>query len=78
MHMKVDQSQFTIDGDRLIHQPTGAVFWMGEKAIVNCRWGETELASGYDYDRAELLEAARQMFLKSRSTTQKPGSHGFA
>src|SRR5882762_1352994 len=49
MHMKVDHSQFQIDGDRLIHQPTGAVFWMGNKGIVNCDWGQIELASGHDY-----------------------------
>src|SRR4051794_35300015 len=45
MHMKVDQNQFQMDGDRLTHTPTGAVFWLGDKGIVNCKLGETELAS---------------------------------
>jgi hypothetical protein len=67
MHMKVDHSQFQIDGDRLIHQPTGAVFWMGNKGIVNCEWGQIELASGHDYDRTQLQEAAREIFLADRS-----------
>ena len=66
MHMKVDQNQFQMDGDRLTHTPTGAVFWLGDKGIVNCKLGETELASGHDYDRTELQEAAREIFLKER------------
>jgi hypothetical protein len=70
MHMKVDHRQFQIDGDRLTHQPTGAVFWMGDKGLVNCEWGDTKLASGYDYDRSELQEAAREIFLKDRSSCQ--------
>jgi hypothetical protein len=28
--MKVDHSQFVIDGHRFTHQPTGAVFWIGK------------------------------------------------
>jgi hypothetical protein len=68
MHMKVDHTQFQIDSDRLTHQPTGAVFWMGEQGLVNCEWGEIELASGYDYDRSELQDAAREIFLKNRSS----------
>jgi len=68
MHMKVDESQFVIDGDRLTHQPTGAVFWMGDKNLINCEWGTTELPTGDDYDRTELEEAARQIFLKDKSS----------
>jgi hypothetical protein len=68
MNMKVDHTQFQIDGDRLIHQPTGTVFLMGDKGIVNCAWGKTALASGYDYDRSELQHAARGIFLKERSS----------
>ena len=75
MHMKIGQSQFTIDGDRLIHQPTGAVFQMGEKAVVNCEWGETKLASGYDYDRTELREAAREILLARRVFCLKGEHH---
>jgi len=67
MHMKVDHSQFELDGDRLTHKPTGAVFWIGEKEFVNCEWGETKLASGYDYSREELVEAAHQIFLQERT-----------
>lgn len=67
MHMKVDHSQFVLDGDRLTHQPSGAVFWMGDKDLMSCEWGQTRLASGHDYDRAELTEAAREIFLKDKS-----------
>jgi hypothetical protein len=65
--MKVDHSQFVIDGDRLTHQPTGAVFLLRQKDVVNCDWGETKLASGYDYDRNQLQEAVREIFLKEKS-----------
>jgi hypothetical protein len=34
---------------------------------VNCQWGETMLASGHAYDRAELMEAAREIFLKEKT-----------
>jgi hypothetical protein len=68
MHMKVDHTQFVIDGDRLTHQPTGAVFWMGDKNAINCEWGQTELTSGHDYDRKELHDAAREIFLKEKSS----------
>jgi hypothetical protein len=68
MHMKVSHEQFEIDGDRLTHAPTGAVFWLGDKGVVNCEWGQTQLPSGHDYDRGELEEAAREIFLKERST----------
>ena len=67
MHMRVDDSQFQIDGDRLRHAPTGAVFWMGEKNVVACEWGETGLASGHDYDREELMDTARAIFLKEKT-----------
>ena len=68
MHMKVSHHQFEIEGDRLTHAPTGAVFWMGEKGVVNCAWGETTLPSGYDYDHQELKEAAREVLLKERTS----------
>ena len=67
MYMKVDHSQFELDGDRLTHKPTSAVFWMGENDVVSCQWGKTALASGYDYSREELMEAARQIFLQERT-----------
>ena len=66
MHMKVDHSQFELDGDRLTHTPTGAVFWMGETDVVNCEEGDTQLESGHDYDRQELMEAARELFQRER------------
>src|SRR5436190_875528 len=62
MRIKVDHSQFEIDGDRLTHIPTGAVFWMGETNIVNCEGGNTRPESGHDYDRNELMEVARELF----------------
>jgi hypothetical protein len=68
MRMKVDHSQFEIDGERLTHAPTGTVFWKGEKDVVLCEWGETKLASGHDYDREELVDAARAIFVKDKTT----------
>jgi hypothetical protein len=64
MHMKISDSQFEIDGDRLIHTPTGALFWMGETDTVNCEWGiaGTQLGTGHDYDKEQLKEAARDIF----------------
>jgi hypothetical protein len=47
MHMKVSHEQFVIDGDRLTHQPTGAVFWMGDKDVVECDKG----AAGKAFNR---------------------------
>ena len=51
----------------MTHAPTGAVFWMGEKDILNCEWSQTALPSGHDYDRHALKEVAREIFLKERS-----------
>jgi hypothetical protein len=64
MHMKVSHDQFVIDGDRLTHQPTGAVFWMGEKDVVECDWGSAgkPVFNGNDYDLEELKHAAWEVF----------------
>jgi hypothetical protein len=63
MHMKVDQSQFVIDGNCLTHEPTGSVFRMDQGAVVH-EFGETRLSSGYDYDEKELEAAAREILIK--------------
>jgi hypothetical protein len=51
-----------------VHVPTGAQFWKGEKDVVNCEWGNAgePLPSGNVYDRTELSEAAREIFLLAR------------
>jgi hypothetical protein len=69
MHMKVSKDQFEVNGDKLIHIPSGAVFWMGEKDVVECDWGLAgqPLESGYDYDRNELKQAAWQVFHLERT-----------
>ena len=69
MHMKVSPEQFEVRGEKLVHLPTGAVFWKTDKNIVNCDWGnagETR-TSGHDYDRDEVMEAAFQVFMLTRT-----------
>jgi hypothetical protein len=68
MRMKVSHAQFALDGDRLTHTPTGAVFWMGDKGIINCEWGSAgaPLGNGHMYDRDELSEAAHEILLRDR------------
>jgi hypothetical protein len=69
MYMKVSHEQFVLDGERLTHQPTGAVFWIGQKDIVECDWGTAgkPVFSGNDYDPDELKEAAWEVFKLERA-----------
>ena len=64
MHMKVSHDQFVIDGDRLTHQPTGAIFWMGKKDVVECDWGAAgkPVFNGNDYEPEELKQVAWEVF----------------
>jgi hypothetical protein len=57
MHMKVNAEQFARDGDKLVHAPTGATFWLGEKDVVCCEEGRLSLA-GNDYKLDELKDQA--------------------
>ncbi|MBV8835917.1 MAG: hypothetical protein JO000_05215 [Alphaproteobacteria bacterium] len=69
MPMKVNHMQFAIDGDRLTHTPTGAVFWIGARGLVSCDWGDAgaALRGGSRYDREELSAAAREILLRDRA-----------
>ena len=69
MHMKVSADQFELKGDRLIHLPTGAEFWAGEKDVVLCDEGHAgePLSSGHDYDPEELKRVAWEVFQQERT-----------
>ena len=56
--MKVELNQFLVHGDKIVHEPTGAEFWKGDRDVVNCDWG-TGLATGYDRD--DLMAHAREI-----------------
>src|SRR5712671_6714571 len=43
MHMKVMAEQFMLQGDKLIHAPTGATFWLGDKDVECCEQGHLNL-----------------------------------
>jgi hypothetical protein len=69
MHMKVMAEQFVLEGDKLVHQPTGATFWLGEKDVC-CEGGRLNLQTGDDYKLEDLKdEAWRIMAIKRKSTT---------
>jgi len=70
MHLKVSHDQFEIDGDRLRHAPTGALFCIDEKDAVTCEPGlaGTRMGTGHDYDVEELKQAAYEIFKQQNST----------
>jgi hypothetical protein len=69
MHMKVSPEQFQLNGDRLTHSPSGAVFWMAEKDVVLCKHGVAGqmLESGHKYDIEELKQTAWQILQTEKS-----------
>jgi hypothetical protein len=69
MRMKVSAEQFQLNGDRLIHTPTGAVFWMGKKDVVLCERGVAGqmLRNGHEYDIEELKQAAWKILQTEKS-----------
>jgi hypothetical protein len=68
MHMKVTTEQFVLDGEKLVHSPTGATFWLGERDVVCCEQGRLNLDTGDDYKLDDLKkEAWRIMMLKRAS-----------
>jgi hypothetical protein len=68
--MKVSHNQFEIDGDKLRHVPTGALFWMGESDVVNCELGlaGTRTGVGDDYEVDQLKQAAWEIFKLQKSS----------
>jgi hypothetical protein len=70
MHMKVMAEQFELDGDKLIHVPTGATFWIGDKNIVCCERGRLNLPTGDDYKLEELADEAWRIRAAERA---RPG-----
>jgi hypothetical protein len=69
MHMRVSADQFVVDGDRLTHTPSGAVFWLGDKDVVLCEAGAAgQTLSGGDYNIEELKETARHILHTEKSS----------
>src|SRR5687767_13652749 len=73
MHMKVSADQFTLNGDKLTHTPSGAVFWMGDKDVVLCEPGIAgrEMTSGHEYDVEELKQAAWTILQTEKSKKEE-------
>jgi hypothetical protein len=70
MHMKVMAEQFALEGDKLIHRPTGATFWLGDKNIVCCEPGRLNLQTGDDYKLDELKDEAWRIMAVERTRLQ--------
>lgn len=68
MHMKVMTEQFVLEGDKLTHMPTGAMFWLGDKDVVCCEPGRLNLETGDDYKLDELKDEAWRIMLKARKS----------
>jgi hypothetical protein len=69
MHMKVSPEQFVVDGDKLVHSPTGATFWLGDKDVALCDAGSPDLASGHDYSTEELKNEAWRIMVARKAGT---------
>ena len=68
MHMKVTMEQFVLDGEKLVHSPTGATFWLGEKDVVCCEQGRLNLDTGDDYRLDELKKEAWHIMTLKRAS----------
>ena len=66
MHMKVMAEQFMLQGDKLIHAPTGATFWLGDKDVECCEQGHLNLETGDDYKLDELKDEAWRIMAAER------------
>ena len=66
MHMKVMAQQFMLQGDKLIHAPTGATFWLGDKDVECCEQGHLNLETGDDYKLDELKDEAWRIMAAER------------
>ena len=78
---KVSRDQFTVDGRRIIHQPTGARFeWSypnSQSDAVTVNWGEAGnvLANSDDYDRDDIGAVAKELLDEQRmATPPRPGT----
>ena len=67
MHMKVMAAQFTPDGYRLTHAPTGSTFWLGDGDVVCCDPGCLNLQTGDDYKLDELKDEAWRIMAVKRA-----------
>ena len=68
MPRAVSHDQFSIDGDKLTHLPTGAQFWMGETDVVVCNWAEAGASPPpADFERDELIRAAKELLESERT-----------
>jgi hypothetical protein len=67
MSRKVTHDQFNIEGDRLTHAPTGAQFWMGQTDVVVCDWALAGQPPSVDFDRDELMAAAKELLESERT-----------
>jgi hypothetical protein len=72
MHMKVMAEQFLPDGNKLIHAPTGAIFWLGEKDVACSEQDHLRLQTGDDYKLEELKDEAWRI-LRQKELDQKAG-----
>jgi hypothetical protein len=68
MHMKVMAAQFTPDGNRLTHTPTGSTFWLGDGEVVCCDPGRLNLQTGDDYKLDELKDEAWRIMAVKRAS----------
>jgi hypothetical protein len=66
MHMKVMAEQFVLQGDKLVHTPTGATFLLGDKDVVCCDQGHLHLETGDDYKLDELKDEAWRIMAAER------------
>ena len=70
MRIEVSKNQFLIKGDKLVHEPTGAVFLKDGFDVRAIDWGSANetLAAGDRYEPVDIEEAARDILLVTRTT----------
>jgi hypothetical protein len=59
---RVTREQFTRDGARITHEPTGATFLHSQYGVVSDDWCLAGLVPGAVYDPAEIMDVARDLF----------------
>jgi hypothetical protein len=52
---------------KLVHSPTGATFWLGDKDVALCDTGVPDLASGHDYEIDELKNEAWRIMVARKA-----------
>ena len=63
---EVTEGQFSWEGDRLVHEPTGTTFELNSEFINYAQAGDT-LDSGECYERAEVAGVANNMVFVERA-----------